>query len=507
MVPNMLKRFFFLIVLMIMAADGFCNPTKELVSLLDVNPELKKHFSPDRKARIHFEDSFKENYCNRWPVGKIGSDTIAIKNNRLIADVNGLSEIVLSFTTPLLDKNWSPCDNKWSLPFDPESEDYLIETCFKITKGEISAFGLLLGYTTDMDGHCFLIRRTGEYVHMENSLLPKEYARWRTSDAIRKGSKYNTLSVLKLGDKVQHFINGVKVIGPDHIKLTNQLGFTNRHTLSDWRKNGGGTSSALRAEVASLTVYVAPPRPKDLYIVLLGNTQAPDLTDKQNLILKKVIQANNAGLKKPSQMLFETLVSQAAENMFQHRYTRRIIGENLPIEFAGQVLMAIRENHQNDPAFFIEYSHLAGQAGQPALVLQGVAGLRRTAAGHAHETSLLHHATIFEAMAMMMMEKEEDAYTALFMQFDLKNDTYAMHYINRFAGILKKDKKKLAGSLGGTNTIQGSYKALVEQPFYNLETGQRVNPAASRIDTLKKAKNKPTHTGVSQPKTGVTVLD
>ncbi|MCD4718940.1 MAG: DUF1566 domain-containing protein [Desulfobacula sp.] len=234
-----------------LCSDVLSAQKKECVSLLDTSQELREQFTGDSLYhRLIFEDNFEDNR-HQWPVGtkkmKYGKKTYAssvnIKDNKLNFDMATGTVIAIAKGISRDGVDCNGCQ-KWPI----FSSDLLIETCFKILKGD-KGFGLVWEYFSDGRGHSLLIKPSGDFAYFKKTYNQKNETKpiWKKSDVIRKGKQYNTLSVLKRGMNLELYING-KLVAEE--------------TYTDCGGGGIGfrysSSGRTKAEISHLIVREAP---------------------------------------------------------------------------------------------------------------------------------------------------------------------------------------------------------------------------------------------------------
>ena len=253
--------------------------------------------------------------------------------------------------------------------------------------------------------------------------------------------------------------------------------------------------------------------PLDLFYLLKDpGHKGTILSREQAQIMERVTAAQRAGLTDAAGMLLETLISQSGPSLFRLGFTRQIADQDLALSLAGKVLLAAKSTHGNTARFWYEAAHLAVLANQPALVLKAAKQLRQVPPVPEFKEEILDHAAVFEAIAYMLLEQTEKAYTSLLMRFELKKNIIIPSYVNGPGSVLLKDKKRLATVLGiDEKLLVGKYNVPTPQDFYNMETGQLVRVVVTAPRVEKPSTAAPSQSGaghnIRQSGDGATVLD
>ncbi len=238
----------------------------------------------------------------------------------------------------------------------------------------------------------------------------------------------------------------------------------------------------------------------------------PSLTPQQVEIFERVEAAYRAGVEESGRLLFDTLVAQAPQSLFYHGYTRKIVEKNLPLKLAGKILMSVREEEKDNPLFWFEYGHLAMLANQPALIFQAAKKLLNVPIPVELKEDILNQTAVFEAAGHMLLDNPQKAYGTLLMRFELKKSLLVPYYLISTSNILLKDIKKLATLTGIDPELltSGSYKERAPQPFYNMETGNLVEPYNTTSNILKQPENPASNKKMNKENTktsGAVILD
>ena len=223
---------------------------------------------------------------------------------------------------------------------------------------------------------------------------------------------------------------------------------------------------------------------------LLGNPEdnAQPLTDADRALWQKVVKAFHANLPGPGSILFDNMLSRNAAGLYSNNIIDSIVAEKLPLELAGKLLLAISEKEKENPVFWYEYGRLSILANQPALTLLAAQRLEGTASSQpefAEEIS--DYAALFRASANLLLDKEDDAYAALLMRSNWEKNLFVTNFISNEGSVLLKDKARLATMLGLEESwLTGGYKPHPPQAFYNIETGQLIEPVV-KAPVIEKA--------------------
>jgi len=149
-------------------------------------------------------------------------------------------------------------------------------------------------------------------------------------------------------------------------------------------------------------------------------------------------------------------------------------------------------NKKDSFDFWFDYAHNANIAGQSYLALKAVKGMREVISKTEDEElvkEMSDIAAILEANALIGMDREKEAYVLLFEHGKLENDTKILvNYINSWAKLLLKDKKKLAFATGISESLWTGeyYRSENTQSFHDIETGELINPPKTTYKEEKK---------------------
>jgi hypothetical protein len=279
--------------------------------------------------------------------------------------------------------------------------------------------------------------------------------------------------------------------------------------FSDGKRKTVGQSDGVKGKTEALAVRTGPLDLAGHYRRAVGDTTPSVLNQSHTQLYERVKKAYAAGLEAPGEKLFDVLVDQAGGTLYDNGYIEKMVQAGLPLKLASKLLLAVKDREKHDPVFWYEYARLSGLANQPALVLLGTKHLTTLGYENGFKEEFLDMAAVFDALGQMLLGREDDAYTALLMRFDIKNNLFVPPVINRDAPALIKDRDKLANVTGfpASYFIEKAFHTK-PQPFYNIETGQLLNTAESVPALEKAAPVKPADKPESKkPGAGATVLD
>lgn len=538
------------------AADNGC------ISILDANAALKAHFlGTDPKNNVLVDEHFTDNR-NNWP------ETDAHFFGRpdpWHGDFN-IKHNSYQITIPERDNFHITVPGNYE-----RSNDYLVEICYQITKGASdSDFGILWDTGSsdprltagaefwDSDIYRKLrVNGLGEFQYSAvwfDRYTQHSRTNWTHSDAASNGGT-NTISVVRTGGTVSVYLNGSQISEAKYTSTgRRRIGFTADSGSDEesivvysltalqapkwtptpvtskelYRKLKSGNrsgkfiiASPFRVDVCTNALEafsgsdpkfgVEPtdkPGPLELGVLLSDNASAAPVPEAQSQLFDRIIAAYAADLPEQGEMLFDSLLTIDPALLYQNNYVEKIVEEKLPLKLAGKLLLAVKDAEKSNPDFWYEYARVAGLANQPALVLQGAEQLKSTATDAEFKDEILDGTAIFKALGFTLLGKDKEALGALIMQPSLRNSLITYATINNAAPALLKDKARLATVLGiDQKCLVGKYAVPKQQAFYNLETGQLVEPiaAAPKLEA-KEPQEKPSSKTLPQtPK--ATVLD
>ncbi len=208
--------------------------------------------------------------------------------------------------------------------------------------------------------------------------------------------------------------------------------------------------------------------------------------------IKEIPQAERAidgyatGISDMAGKLFDRVLEKDAIKLYIDDLWEKLYLKGAPMKLAGRLLLKLKDELKDTSGFWLDYANAANLAGQPALALKACGKIKELSEKDTEEGEAIKDMeTIIRANAMFQMGKEESAYNLLFERTALKDNEFALNYLNHWARPLLKDKKKLSFVLGKEESFWTErYEMPEQQAFHDIDTGNLLG-AADKAAELK----------------------
>jgi hypothetical protein len=204
-----------------------------------------------------------------------------------------------------------------------------------------------------------------------------------------------------------------------------------------------------------------------------------------NSEIERILNGFKVGIVDASRKLYEERLAYNPLPFFMNNDWFLINEHSLPMIWAAQLFKTVEKYEKENPGFWIGYgisSALAGQGTAQAFAAFKLSELIKSRDKMPGTNSLKNIAILMKANALMLMDRDKEAYAILFNHGKLINEEipFLVNFINHWCKPLLKDKPKFGIATGIDIKRLGRFSLPQKQTFINLEYG-RVIPVKAQV--------------------------
>jgi TPR repeat protein len=209
----------------------------------------------------------------------------------------------------------------------------------------------------------------------------------------------------------------------------------------------------------------------------------------------RIIDGYRAGIKKGSREMFNKQLQENPCALYINNDWYLINTSGLPLQWAGDIFKTLHETESKKPGFWLSYAIAAGLAGQGGIQAYAAYKLKQIVAKISDKEDrriLADLAALLKANSLMLLNREDEAYTALFNngRLNYPASPYIINFVNFWCAPLLKNPKKFSVASGIDAKKLGQYCFPFRNDFYDLQYNREVKkqPEVAEPEILFKKK-------------------
>ncbi|MDD5596768.1 MAG: tetratricopeptide repeat protein [Victivallaceae bacterium] len=204
-----------------------------------------------------------------------------------------------------------------------------------------------------------------------------------------------------------------------------------------------------------------------------------------NSEIERILNGFKVGIVEASRKLYEERLAYNPLPFFMNNDWYLIYENSLPMMWAAQLFRAVEKYEGDNPGLWIAYgisAALAGQGTAQAFAAFKLNELIKSRDKMPGNDSLKNIAILMKANALILLDRDKEAYAALFNNGRLIREDlpFLVNFINHWCRPLLKDKRKFSIATGIDIKKLGKFCLPQKQEFLNLEYGRAI-PVSPQI--------------------------